>query len=157
MSDTADDPEAESGALDTSVKSLAIYLIIGIVFGVILVKSEVVSWFRIQEMFRFQSFYMYGVIGSAVVTAAVSLVVIRRLGLRSLSGERIEVPPKRMGNGTRYWLGGAIFGLGWGLGGACPGPLFALLGSGLSIILVPMFFAVAGTRLYGALRQRLPH
>ena len=140
-----------------SPATLGIYLVIGVVFGIILVKSEVVSWFRIQEMFRFQAFYMYGVIGSAVVTAALSLMLIRRLGLRSLSGEQIVIPPKQMATGTRYWLGGAIFGLGWGLVGACPGPLFALFGTGLTIILVPMTAAVAGTRLYGSLRLRLPH
>ena len=137
--------------------SLLIYLVIGIVFGIILVKSEVVSWFRIQEMFRFQAFFMYGVIGSAVITAAISLMLIRTLGLRSLSGERIVVPPKQLGTGTRYWLGGAIFGLGWGLVGACPGPLFALLGSGVFIMLVPIIAALVGTKLYGVLRERLPH
>ena len=140
-----------------SLASLMVYLVVGTAFGIILVKSEVVSWFRIQEMFRFQSFYMYGVIGSAVVTAALSLTAIRKLGVRSLSGEPIVIPPKQLGSGTRYWLGGAVFGLGWGLVGACPGPLFALLGSGLSIILVPMGFAVVGTRLYGSLRPNLPH
>lgn len=137
--------------------SMLIYLAIGIVFGIILVKSEVVSWFRIQEMFRFQAFYMYGVIGSAVITAAISLMLIRTLGVRSLSGEEIVIPPKQLGTGTRYWLGGAIFGLGWGLVGACPGPLFALLGSGVFIMLVPIVAALLGTKLYGALRARLPH
>ena len=136
---------------------LASYLLIGILFGVVLVKSEVVSWFRIQEMFRFESFYMYGVMGTAVITAALSLVLIRRLGVRSLSGEPIRIPPKQLGKGTRYWLGGAIFGLGWGLVGACPGPLFALLGAGISIMLVPIAAALAGTRIYGAVRERLPH
>lgn len=116
-----------------------------------------VSWFRIQEMFHFEAFYMYGVIGSAVVTAGLSLQLIRRLGVRSLSGEPITVPPKKLGRGTRYWLGGTIFGLGWALVGACPGPLFALVGGGITVMLVPLASAVVGTWLYGALRPRLPH
>lgn len=136
---------------------LGVYLVLGALFGVLLIKSEVISWFRIQEMFRFQAFHMYGVIGSAVVVAAVSLQVIKRMGTRSLDGEPIVVQPKVMGAGTRYWLGGTIFGLGWGLIGACPGPLFALVGSGVSVMLVPLVAAIVGTWCYGALRSRLPH
>ena len=136
---------------------LLVYGVLGVLFGIVLTKSEVISWFRIQEMFRFQAFRMYGIIGAAVVTAAVSLQLIRRLGLRSVSGEPITLPPKTFGRGTRYWLGGTIFGVGWALVGACPGPLFALLGSGVSVIVVPLLSAVAGTWLYGALRPRLPH
>ena len=141
----------------TSVPRLGVYLVLGALFGVLLIKSEVISWFRIQEMFRFQAFHMYGVIGSAVVVAAVSLQVIKRMGTRSLDGEPIVVQPKVMGAGTRYWLGGTIFGLGWGLIGACPGPLFALVGSGVSVMLVPLVAAIVGTWCYGALRSRLPH
>lgn len=136
---------------------LGVYLVLGALFGVLLIKSEVISWFRIQEMFRFQAFHMYGIIGSAVVVAAVSLQVIKRMGTRSLDGEPIVVQPKVMGAGTRYWLGGTIFGLGWGLIGACPGPLFALVGSGVSVMLVPLVAAIVGTWCYGALRSRLPH
>lgn len=136
---------------------LASYLLLGTFFGVILTKSEVISWFRIQEMFRFQSLHMYLIIGSAIVTAALSLALIRRLQLRAVSGEPISVPPKTLGKGTRYWLGGSIFGLGWALTGACPGPLFALVGAGFPVIAVAILSAVAGTWTYGKLRPRLPH
>lgn len=140
-----------------SARSLLIYLVLGALFGVVLTKSEVVSWFRIQEMFRFQAFHMYGIIGSAVIVAALGLQVIRRLGIHSLDGKPIVIEPKVMGRGTRYWLGGAIFGLGWGLVGACPGPLFALLGNGIGVIAIALLSAIAGTWSYGALRTRLPH
>jgi len=140
-----------------AVRELLPYLAIGTLFGVVFTKAEVISWFRIQEMFRFQSFHMYGIIGSAVAVAAASVWAIRRFGVRSLAGEPIEIPAKTMGRGTRYWLGGTIFGLGWALTGACPGPLFALLGNGVSVIVVPLASAVLGTWLYGYLRPRLPH
>jgi len=136
---------------------LLIYLALGTLFGVVLMKAQVVSWFRIQEMFRFQSFHMYGVIGAAVATAAIALQLLRRTGLRATNGQPITIPPKEMGRGTRYWLGGTIFGLGWALVGACPGPLLALLGSGLGVFAVIITSAVAGTWAYGALRPRLPH
>ena len=127
-----------------TLPGLLAYAALGTVFGIVLTKSDVISWFRIQEMFRFQAFHMYGIIGSAIVTAAVSLQLIRRSGVRSLSGEPIVVPPKAMG-------------LGWALVGACPGPLFALLGNGIGVIAVSLLAAVAGTWTYGALRARLPH
>jgi uncharacterized protein len=133
------------------------YVLAGTFFGTVLIKSEVVSWYRIQEMFRFQSFHMYGVIGSAVLTAAFMLWLLRRLGVRSLGGAPLLVPPKVMGGGTRYWLGGSLFGLGWALTGACPGPLFALVGSGSTVFLVAIGAAMAGTFVYGLLRPRLPH
>jgi uncharacterized membrane protein YedE/YeeE len=132
-------------------------VLLGIVFGVVLTKAEVVSWFRIQEMFRFQSFHMYGVIGSALVVAATSLAVIRRLELRALTGEQIAIASKEFGTGRRYWIGGTLFGLGWALTGACPGPLVALIGSGATVFVVAFLAAVAGTWLYGVLRPRLPH
>ena len=141
----------------SGIRTLVVYLFLGVLFGIALTKSEVISWFRIQEMFRFQSFHMYGIIGSAVVVAAVGLQFIKRLKLRALDGQRIVVPPKTMGKGTRYWAGGAIFGLGWGLVGACPAPLLALIGQGAFVIIVPLASAIAGTWLYGALRPRLPH
>lgn len=141
----------------TTLPRLGVYVVLGTMFGVLLIKSEVVSWFRIQEMFRFQAFHMYGIIGSAVVVAALSLQLIKRMGVRSFDGQLIVVPPKVMGHGTRYWLGGTLFGLGWGLIGACPGPLFALVGSGVSVMLVTLLAAIAGTWCYGALRSRLPH
>ena len=139
------------------IRALALYLALGALFGIVLTKAQVISWFRIQEMFRFQSFHMFGIIGSAIVTAAISLQLIRRLGVRAADGTPITIPPKVMGAGTRYWLGGSLFGLGWALVGACPGPLFALVGSGVSVLLVTIVSAVAGTWAYGALRPRLPH
>lgn len=136
---------------------LGAYFTLGVLFGVVLAKSEVISWFRIQEMFRFQAFHMYGIIGSAIVVAAISLQLIKRSGARALDGQPIVVPPKAMGRGTRYWLGGIIFGLGWALVGACPGPLFALIGGGVSVMTVTLLSAVLGTWVYGACRSRLPH
>jgi uncharacterized protein len=148
---------AGAAATGTAVRGLLAYLVIGTIFGILFTKAEVISWFRIQEMFRFQAFHMYGIIGSAIVTAALGLQLIKRLGLRALDGQRIVVPPKVLGKGTRYWAGGILFGLGWALVGACPGPLFALLGNGVGVILVPLLSAVAGTWMYGYLRPRLPH
>lgn len=133
------------------------YFLIGIYFGIIFTKSEVISWFRIQEMFRFQAFHMYGIIGAAVVVAMISVFLIKRYRLKSLDGVEIVIPPKDMGSGTRYWLGGTIFGLGWALTGACPGPMFALVGNGALVMLVAILSAVAGTFAYGALRPKLPH
>lgn len=138
--------------------SLLVYGLIGLIFGVILVKSEVVSWFRIQEMFRFDSFHMYGIIGSAVVVAGLSVQLIKRMRLTTIHGEPIEIAPKVWsGLGTRYWLGGTLFGLGWALLGACPGPLFALLGGGVTVMIVALVSALAGTWAYAYLRPRLPH
>ena len=139
------------------VRGLAVYLGLGALFGIILIKSEVVSWFRIYEMFRFDSPRMYLIIGSAVLTAGISLQLIRRLKVHAADGTRISVPPKTMGRGTRYWLGGIIFGLGWGLVGACPGPLFALIGGGEWVMTAALLSALVGTATYGALRPRLPH
>jgi len=108
-------------------------------------------------MFRFQSLHMYGIIGSAVGVAATSVWLIKRFSVRTISGEPIGIPPKELGGGTRYWLGGTIFGLGWALTGACPGPLFALIGAGNGVVIVVLASAIAGTWLYGYLRPRLPH
>ena len=126
-------------------------------FGIIITKAEVISWYRIQEMFRFQSIHMFGILGSAMGTAALSLFVLRRFRVQSRQGEAIEVPPKDFGRGTRYWAGGMVFGAGWALTGACPGPLYALIGSGASVFLVTALAAVAGYWTYGFLRPRLPH
>jgi len=134
-----------------------VYFLLGVVFGLVLTKSEVVSWFRIQEMFRLQSFHMYGVIGSAWAVAAISVALIRRLKVRALTGEEIAIAPKALGTGRRYWIGGTVFGLGWALTGACPGPLVALIGSGATVFVVAVLAAVAGTWLYGVLRPQLPH
>ena len=136
---------------------LLVYLLIGIAFGVVLTRSEVVSWFRIQEMFRFQSFRMYVIIGSAVATAAASVALIKRVKLKAISGEIIAIPRKELGSGMRYAAGGTIFGIGWALTGACPGPLFALIGNGDSVMIAAVLSALAGTWVYGWLRPRLPH
>jgi hypothetical protein len=136
---------------------LLVYLLIGTFFGVILVKSEVVSWFRIQEMFRFESFHMYGIIGSAIAVAALSIQLIKRLNLTTLGGDPITIAPKVWGQGYRYWVGGILFGLGWALLGACPGPMFALIGAGYPIILVALLSALLGTWAYSYLRPSLPH
>ena len=131
------------------------YLIAGVMFGIILVKAQVISWFRIQEMFRLQSFHMYGVIGSAVVTGMIAVFIIKKSGVKTIHGEKVDLHPKPFSKGQIY--GGLIFGFGWALTGACPGPLFALIGSGATVILVSLFSAVAGTWVYGLLRPKLPH
>ncbi len=133
------------------------YLLIGTAFGFVLVKSEVVSWFRIQEMFRFDSIHMYGIIGLAVIVGIISVQIIKRNNLKDSSGNPITIPPKDPSQVKRYIIGGSIFGLGWALLGACPGPMFALLGTGLTIMIVPILAAVAGTYTYGLLRDKLPH
>ena len=142
---------------NNSIGRLLPYLLIGIYFGIIFTKSEVISWFRIQEMFRFQAFHMYGIIGSAVAVALISVQIIKKKKIKTLGGEDIVIPPKEMGSGTRYWLGGTMFGLGWALTGACPGPMFALVGNGFLIMLVAILSAIAGTYAYGVLRPHLPH
>lgn len=134
------------------------YLLLGLYFGVVLAKSEVISWFRIQEMFRFQGFHMYGVLGSAVVVAMLSLRLLRRFPVRSLSGEAIHVPAKERTRGlVRYWAGGAVFGAGWALLGACPGPIYVLIGHGETVYVVALMAALVGTWTYGWLKPRLPH
>ena len=131
------------------------YLAVGILFGIVFVKSEVISWFRIQEMFRLQSFHMYGVIGSAIGTGMFSVWAIKRFGIKTLRGEKIEFHPKKFNRGQVY--GGLLFGLGWAMMGACPGPLFAQIGSGASMVVVTLLSAVAGTWTYGYFQERLPH
>jgi hypothetical protein len=144
-------------ASDRDEKILLTYFLFGIFFGITLTRSEVLSWFRIQEMFRFQSPRMYEIIASAVVVAAASVALIERFGLKTLSHEPITIPPKKTGRGVRYAVGGTIFGLGWALTGACPGPLFALVGNGITVMIAAIASALAGTWLYGFLRPRLPH
>lgn len=133
------------------------YLLLGAVFGGILYEAEAVSWFRIQEMFRFDAFHMYGIILSAVSTAFVSLTAIRRLGILDAEGKPLSLPPKTLSKGVRYLAGGFIFGLGWALTGACPGPLVALVGAGVPVMVVAILSALVGTWTYGALRLKLPH
>ena len=141
----------------TPLRGLTSYLLLGVAFGIVLSKSEVISWFRVQEMFRFQAFHMYGVMATAVFTAWLGLQTIRRLELRTVDGKAISVPPKTLGRGTRYWAGGLIFGIGWAIAGACPGPLFAMIGNGAVVMSVSLASALAGTWAYGVLRSRLPH
>ncbi len=131
------------------------YMIVGIIFGIVFVKAEIISWFRIQEMFRLQSFHMYGVIGTAVVVGLISVQIIKRFKIKTLSGETVVIPNKTFDKGQIY--GGLIFGLGWAITGACPGPLFAQIGSGFLAVGVTFASALAGTWLYGALRNKLPH
>ena len=137
--------------------SYARYVAIGFAFGLVLMKSEAISWFRIQEMFRFQSFHMFGILGCAVVTAGISLRLLQRAGVRSVDGQPICLEPKTMGSGARYAIGGTCFGLGWAIIGACPGPLFTLLGAGIGVMGVAILAALAGTWTYAMLRDRLPH
>ena len=131
------------------------HLALGILFGIILVKSEVISWFRIQEMFRFQSFHMYGVMGTAVTVGALSVALIKKLHVKSVGKEAIDLTPKSYHNGFIY--GGILFGLGWAMTGACPGPLYALVGSGFTVIVVSLLSALCGAWVYGRFRDRLPH
>lgn len=131
------------------------YLVLGSFFGIILVKSEVISWYRIQEMFRLQSFHMFGVIGSAVVTGMISVWLIKKFNIKTINGEKIELQAKKFNKGQIY--GGLIFGFGWAVTGACPGPLFAQIGTGFSVVIVTLLSAIAGTWVYGYLREKLPH
>lgn len=133
-----------------------IYLCIGLFFGITLYKSEVASWYRIYEMFRFESFHMYGVIGVAVALGLISVQLIKRFNIKSIYGEKIVFHPKNK-SVPRYLFGGIIFGLGWALVGACPGPMFALIGAGFFPLLIVVISAILGTFLYGVLRHKLPH
>ena len=131
------------------------FLFAGILFGIILVKSEVISWFRIQEMFRFQGFHMYGVIGMAVIVGAISLLIIKKRHSKSVEGEEIVMKPKKYNHGLI--IGGLMFGLGWAFTGACPGPIFAIVGSGYTVFIIVMLSAIAGVWVYGLIRKYLPH
>jgi uncharacterized protein len=156
-------PELKDRAVAEGNRPLALfgYLLLGVYLGVVFIQSEVVSWFRIQEMFRFQSFHMYGIIGTAIAVAAVSVALIKRLGLKTVHGEPIRVEPKEWGGGrvpgARYWIGGLAFGLGWALLGACPGPMFALVGAGVTVLSVALVSALIGTWTYAVVRPHLPH
>lgn len=131
------------------------YMAVGIIFGIVFVKAEIISWFRIQEMFRLQSFHMYGVIGTAVVVAAISVWLIKKFNVKTIYGEKIEFHRKKFNKGQIY--GALLFGLGWALTGSCPGPLFAQVGSGVTVMLVAILSALAGTWTYGYFREKLPH
>lgn len=131
------------------------YLIVGIIFGIVFVKAEIISWFRIQEMFRLQSFHMYGVIGSAVIVGMISVFLIKKFNIKTLDGETVIFHPKVFQKGQIY--GGLIFGLGWAITGACPGPLFAQIGSGYLTVIVTLLSAIAGTWTYGFFKDKLPN
>lgn len=141
--------------LDKPLFSNIKYGILGILFGIVFVKAEIVSWFRIQEMFRLQSFHMYGVIGSAIVVGMISVLLIKRYNAKSIEGEKIKLENKKFNKGQIY--GGLIFGLGWAVTGACPGPLFAQIGTGATVIIVTLLSAIAGTWVYGKFKDSLPH
>lgn len=131
------------------------YMAVGLIFGIVFVKAEIISWFRIQEMFRLQSFHMYGVIGTAVVVGIISVWLIKKYNIKTIHGEKIAFHPKKFNKGQIY--GGLLFGLGWAVTGACPGPLFAQIGTGVLVIAVVVLSAIAGTWTYGYFRERLPH
>ena len=131
------------------------YLLAGILFGIILIKAEVIAWFRIQEMFRLQSFHMYGVIGSAVVVGAISVFLIKRFQIKTIDGESIKLEDKKFSKGQI--IGGLLFGFGWAMTGACPGPLFAQIGSGALVVTITLLSAIAGTWVYGSIKEKLPH
>jgi len=151
--------ECEAGndqiARESIVASNIKYLVLGVLFGIVFIKAEIVSWYRIQEMFRLHSFHMYGVIGTAVVVGMLSVWLIKRFNIKTLQGERVVFHHKKF-----HWgnvIGGLIFGLGWAITGACPGTIFAQIGSGFVAVIVTLLSAIAGTWVYGLFRERLPH
>ena len=150
------DTEGINGSqLKDSAFSNLKYLVVGIFFGIVFVKAEIISWFRIQEMFQLQSFFMYGVIGSAVVVGIISVQIIKRFNIKTIQGEKIEIQPKTFSKGQIY--GGLLFGFGWAITGACPGPLFAQIGTGVTVIGVTLLSAILGTWFYGLIKDKLPH
>jgi len=150
------DTEGINGSqLKDSAFSNLKYLVVGIFFGIVFVKAEIISWFRIQEMFQLQSFFMYGVIGSAVVVGIISVQIIKRFNIKTIQGEKIEIQPKVFSKGQIY--GGLLFGFGWAITGACPGPLFAQIGTGVTVIVVTLISAIFGTWVYALIKDKLPH
>jgi hypothetical protein len=132
------------------------YILVGFIFGIVLTKAEAVSWYRIYEMFHFQSFHMYGIIGVAVVTGIIGIQIFKRLKVNDIKGNPIKIADKKPGS-VRYWVGGLFFGLGWALVGACPGPIFILLGAGVLPVFFILIGALLGTFIYGVLKDKLPH
>ncbi len=132
------------------------YILVGFVFGMVLTKSEAVSWYRIYEMFLFQSFHMYGIIMVAIATGVIGLQIIKRKQLKNADGDVIQIAEKEKGS-FRYWIGGLFFGLGWALVGACPGPIFILLGAGFLPVIFILIGALLGTFIYGLIKDNLPH
>lgn len=133
------------------------YLLFGTIFGFILIRTEVISWFRIQEMFRFHDFHMYGVIGSAILIGIISIQLIKKFNIKDINGEPIVIEPKDSSQVYRYTIGGVLFGFGWALTGACPGPVYALIGSGIPVFAVILLSALFGTWVYGYFQEKLPH
>lgn len=133
-----------------------VFLIIGTFFGIVMFKSEAASWFRIYEMFQFKSFHMYGIIGSALLTGIIIVQIIKHRKLKHIEGNTINFIPKEK-SFSRYMFGGIIFGLGWALAGACPGPMFTLIGAGFYPILIVIGGAIGGTWVYGLIKGKLPH
>lgn len=150
-------PERETAAAVQRPAHLVAYLLLGVFFGVVLTKGEVISWFRIQEMFRFQSVHMYGVLGSAVMVAALSLAGIKRYTGVTFDSQPLDRTRSFVTRTRRYWIGGLLFGIGWALLGACPGPIYALIGQGITVMVVALLAALAGAWTYGLLRPKLPH
>jgi uncharacterized membrane protein YedE/YeeE len=132
------------------------YIVVGFIFGIVLTKSEAVSWYRIYEMFHFQSFHMYGIIGTAIAVGLLGVQIIKRKNIKSFKGEPIVIADKEPGS-YRYWIGGLFFGLGWALVGACPGPIFILIGAGFLPVVFILVGALIGTFIYGAVKDFLPH
>lgn len=132
------------------------YFLIGIFFGIVMFKSEAASWFRIYEMFRFESFHMYGIMGSALVLGILGIQIIKRKKLKDFRGNKIQFIPKEKGF-SRYMFGGIVFGLGWALAGACPGPIYTLIGAGYISMIVVFISAILGTFVYGLLKEKFPH
>jgi uncharacterized membrane protein YedE/YeeE len=132
------------------------FIIVGFIFGIVLTKAEAVSWYRIYEMFQFQSFHMYGTIGVAIATGLTGIQLIKRNQIKDIDGNPIIIQDKEKGN-AHYWIGGVLFGLGWAMVGACPGPIFILLGAGFLSVGLILLGAVFGTFLYGLFKDRLPH
>jgi uncharacterized membrane protein YedE/YeeE len=132
------------------------YIIVGFVFGIVLTKAEAVSWYRIYEMFQFQSFHMYGIIMTAIATGVLGIQIIKRKKLKDIDGNPIFILDKEKGS-ARYWIGGTIFGLGWAMVGACPGPIFILIGSGFMSVGLILIGALLGTFCYGVIKDKLPH
>jgi len=132
------------------------FLLVGIVFGIVMVKSEAVSWYRIYEMFHFQSFHMYGIIGTAVVLGTIGVQFLKKNNIKDFAGNPIQIEPKEKGF-ARYLIGGGLFGLGWGLVGTCPGPIFVLIGAGFYPVIIILIGALLGTFFYGLIKDKLPH
>lgn len=133
-----------------------VYLVIGIFFGIVMYKSEAASWFRIYEMFEFGAFHMYGIIGTALAFGVVGVFLIKKFNIKAIGGKNMSLNPKDKSI-TRYLVGGILFGLGWALAGACPGPMYVLAGSGYASMVIVILAAILGTFVYGVIKDKLPH